>query len=59
MKAYVSFGTEFYLIEFEPFMGKNIKKYQKEFEKYFYVKKVKFHNGEKYVEYEPKKCGGV
>lgn len=60
MKAYVSFGTIFYLIEFEPFMGKNIKKYQEEFEKYFYVEKVVFHNGKKYVNYEPKKmCWGI
>lgn len=56
MKAYISFGATFYLVEFEPFMGKNIKKYQKEFEKWYYEEIVGVVNGKKKVlGYEPRK----
>lgn len=36
MRARVEFDTYGVIIEFEPFMGKNIRKYQEEFEKWYY-----------------------
>lgn len=60
MKAYVFFDTSFYLIEYEPFLGRNIRKYQKEFEKWFYTEKITFDNGKQHTISEPKKmCWGI
>ena len=36
MKVVVDFATYGSLIEFEPFLGNDIKEYQKEFEKWYY-----------------------
>lgn len=56
MNAYVFFDTTYYLIEFVPFMGTNIKKYQKEFEKWYYEEITDVVNGKKKVlGYEPRK----
>lgn len=60
MKARVDFDTYGVVIEFEPFMGKNIRKYQEEFERYFYKEIKESLNGKESIGYVPKKmCWGI
>ena len=47
MKAYVFFDTTFYLIEFKPFLGTDITKYQRKFEKWYYEEDYEIVNGKK------------
>lgn len=49
------FGATYYLIEFEPFMGEDIKKYQKAFEKWYYEAETEMINGKKYTCYVQRK----
>ena len=39
MKVNIGFAQYVAVIEFEPFLGEDIKKYQKEFEKWYFIKK--------------------
>lgn len=60
MRARVEFDTYGVVIEFEPFMGEDISKYQEEFEKYFYVEIEENFKGKKATGYIPKKmCWGI
>ena len=50
MKIVVDFAQSWYLVEFEPFLGKRASKYQKEFEKWYYEEHTEIIEGKKYVE---------
>lgn len=39
MKVNIGFAQYVAVIEFEPFLGEDIEKYQKEFEKWYFIKK--------------------
>lgn len=49
MKGVIDFAVCWYLIEFEPFLGSDIKKYQEEFEKWYYEEYTEVIEGEKLV----------
>lgn len=47
MKVIVDFTQDWYLIEFEPFLGEQIEKYQEEFEKWYYEEHSEIIEGKK------------
>ena len=60
MKAYVFFDTSFYLIQFEPFWGTDIRKYQESFEDWFYIETPENMDGRTTITYKPRKmCWGI
>lgn len=55
MQIYVFFETKFYLLDFQPFLGKSVAKYQEEFEEWLYEDVTIFDNGEEFILCKPKK----
>lgn len=49
MKLVVDFAISWYLIEFEPFLGKRAARYQKEFEKWYYEEHSEIIEGKKLI----------
>ncbi len=49
MKIVVDFAQSWYIVEFNPFLGKNGNKYQKEFEKWYYEEYTETIEGKKLV----------
>lgn len=47
MKAYIFFDISFFLIEFEPFLGTDIREYQKKFDEWYYEEDYEIVNGKK------------
>lgn len=49
MKIIIDFAVCWYLIEFEPFLGSDIKKYQEEFEKWYYDETIEYIGNERCI----------
>lgn len=47
MKIIVDFTQDLYLVEFEPFLGTNIERYQEEFDKWYYEEESEIVEGKK------------
>ena len=60
MKAYIFFDISFFLIEFEPFLGTDIRKYQESFEDWFYIETSENMDEITTITYKPRKmCWGI